>query len=155
MRSGQSGLMRGINSLIPYMNKTIAFFNNHIESVIMLLIGLIIPSIIWFFNYYRHQILSEAEKTLNKATKRLDCELCVIKEKLTFAKENLNYVEDKQSALIRNIEKELDNIGKELEVLETLKIELQTTRETMSLQNNAFKQQIEDFKDFIKTHLLR
>lgn len=132
-----------------------AFLEEHIEGFIALIIGGFIPIIVWFFNYYRKEILEDAEKTLNRATKRLDNEINLIKEKISLVKENVGHLEDKQEYLIENLQKDLDNISKELEGLEQLKIELQGTRELMLLQNNSFRQQIDDFKDFIKSHLLK
>lgn len=131
------------------------FLEKHIEGAIALIIGGLIPIIVWFFSYYRKEILDDAEKTLNKATKRIDQEINGIKEKISLVRENVGHLEDKQEYLIENLQRDLDNISKELEGLEQLKIELQGTRELMLLQNNSFRQQIDDFKDFIKSQLLK
>lgn len=132
-----------------------AFFKEHFEGIIVLLIGGFVPTIIWFFNFYRSQILEDAEKTLNKATRRLDQEINIIKEKISLVKENVGHLEEKQEYFIENLQRDLESISKKLEGLETLKIELQGTRELMLLQNNSFRQQIDDFKNFIKSYLLK
>ncbi|WP_342597705.1 hypothetical protein VKI21_07005 [Cyanobacterium aponinum UTEX 3222] len=131
------------------------FLDKHIEGAIALVIGGFIPIIIWFFSYYKKEILDDAEKTLNRATKRLDNELNIVKEKISLVKENIGHLEEKQDYLIRDVQKDLTTISQELEQLEQLKIELQGTRELMLLQNTSFSQQITDFKDFIKNHLFK
>lgn len=131
------------------------FLEKHSDGTITFIIGGFIPITIWFFRYYRKEILEDAEKTLNRATKRLDNDISLIKEKLSLVKENVGYLENKQEYLIENLKQDLEVITKELEGLEQLKVELQGTRELMLLQNTSFKQQIEDFKDFIKSHLLK
>lgn len=131
------------------------FLKQHRDGAISLIIGGFIPGIVWFFSYYRKEILDDAEKALNKATKRIDQEINGIKEKISLVREKVGHLEDKQEYLIENLQKDLDNISKELEGLEQLKIELQGTRELMLLQNNSFKQQIDDFKDFIKNQFLK
>ena len=131
------------------------FFQEHFEGIIALFLGGIIPLLIWFFGFYKGQILDEAENQLNKVSKRIDVEISLIKEKLSILREKFIHLEEKQEYTAEDLKKDLEIISHELETLESLKQELQGTRELMLLQNTSIKQQIEDFKDFIKTHLLR
>lgn len=131
------------------------FFQEHFEGIIALFLGGIIPLLIWFFGFYKGQILDSAEAKLNQATKRIDAEISIIKEKLSILREKFIHLEEKQDYTAEDFKKDLENISHDLEALESLKQELQGTRELMLLQNNSIKQQLDDFKDFIKTHLLR
>ena len=131
------------------------FIEEHFEGIIALLLGGLTPLVVWFFAYYKGQILDDAEKKLNQATKRIDTEISIIKEKLSILREKFVHLEEKQDYTAEDFKKDLENITHELETLESLKQELQGTRELMLLQNNSIKQQIEDFKDFIKHHLMK
>lgn len=131
------------------------FIEEHFEGIIALFLGGLTPLTVWFFAYYKNNILDDAEKKLNQATKRIDAEISIIKEKLSILREKFIHLEEKQDYTAEDFKKDLENISHELEALESLKQELQGTRELMLLQNNSIKQQIDDFKDFIKTHLLR
>lgn len=131
------------------------FFKDHFDGLLALLIGGLIPVIVWFFSYYKLIILKDAEVILNKTAKRIDDEIISLKEKLTILKEKLIQLEDKHNYISQDFKHDLEAITEELQHLEDLKQELQGTRELMLLQNNSLKQQIEDFKDFIKTHLIK
>lgn len=107
----------------------------------------------WLGNKCKEDILTDAEEKLNGATKRLDTELSIIKEQISLLKQNVAYVDSKQDLINSSIKEQVDALAKEIEKLESLKIELQGTREIMLLQNNSFVQQINDFKEFVKINL--
>ncbi|WP_342597678.1 hypothetical protein VKI21_06870 [Cyanobacterium aponinum UTEX 3222] len=125
----------------------------HLDGLIILFTACLIPLSVWLGKQCKEDILSEAEKHLNGATKRLDHEISILKEKLGLMKQELSYVDSKQDMINENLKEQLNSISVELEKLEALKVELQGTRELMLLQNNSFTQQLNDFKDFIKSNI--
>ena len=126
---------------------------NHIDGIVVLITACLIPFALWLGNKCKQDILDEAEDKLNGATKRLDSEIIVIKEQITLLKQNVFYVDSKQDMVNTTIKEQVDVLAKEIEQLESLKMELQGTREIMLLQNNSFVQQLTDFKEFIKINL--
>ena len=131
------------------------FFEEHFEGIIALVVGGLIPIIIWFFSYYRKIIVDDFEVILNRATQRIDQEINSIKEKLTILKEKFIQLDEKHHYIFQDFKQDLEAINQELQHLEELKQELQGTRELMLLQNNSLHQQLTDFKEFIKIHLIK
>ena len=133
------------------------FVKEHAEGIILFILGGGISFVIWFFSYYKKQIIKEVNQEFEKKYNDIEKTLTNVENRITLLEQKQDFVltdvkqdftEIKQD--FTEIKQDVTNLSNDLNDLKQIKEGLKNAHDLMLFQYDSLHTAFREIKDFLQ-----